>query len=190
MSVDMYGFTRRFAFPSACLCWHKVMPSSTVTWVLDRSVAAYPCGSGCCVPTASVLEGLVQPLLHALVSDHLVQLCVATILNVLVGILNGPENAQESTPVSPFDAMHHDVVSVPYRVLHCRPDICPLLVALLAVGRRKGHQLSRRVTPPGSQDHAGNSRFATPSWGTCPRSVALGALPSRCSHLFWMSKCR
>ena len=36
-SVDMYGFTRRFAFPSACLCWHKVMPSSTVTWVLDRS---------------------------------------------------------------------------------------------------------------------------------------------------------
>ena len=48
----MYGFTRRFAFPSACLCWHKVMPSSTVTWVLDLSVAAYPCGSGCCVPTA------------------------------------------------------------------------------------------------------------------------------------------
>ena len=32
-------------------CAGTVMPSSTVTWVLDRSVAAYPCGSGCCVPT-------------------------------------------------------------------------------------------------------------------------------------------
>ena len=63
--------------------------------ILDRDMGTGPISS--CIPLRlrvlcshrGVLEGLVQPLPHALVSDHLVQLCVPAALHVVVGILNG-----------------------------------------------------------------------------------------------------
>ena len=63
--------------------------------VLDRDMGTGPiCG---CISLRlrmlcshrGILEGLVQPLLHALVSDHLVQLCIPAALHVVVGIFNG-----------------------------------------------------------------------------------------------------
>ena len=129
-------------------------------------------------PHSRVLEGFVQPLLHALVLDHLVQLCVATIFNVAIGCFYGftcqqssAEHCQVCSSVAPL------VIAIPHGVLHRRPYIRPLLRALLAAGRLEGHELSTgRVTPSGSQDRSGSSRSAALSLGTCPQSVASAAL--------------
>ena len=63
--------------------------------VLDRDMGAGPLRS--CISLRlrvlcshrSVLEGLVQPLPHALVANDLVQLCIPAALHVVVCILNG-----------------------------------------------------------------------------------------------------
>ena len=93
-----------------------------------------------------VLEGFVQLFLHALVLNHLVQLCLTMIFNVAIGCLNGlachQRHGQECAPVAPLDAVDQDVVAVPHGVLHCWPDVCPLLRSLLAVSRCKSHELS------------------------------------------------
>ena len=60
-------------------------------------------------PHSRVLEGFVQPLLHALVLDHLVQLCAAKIFDVAIGCFYGftcqqssAEHCQVCSSVAPL----------------------------------------------------------------------------------------
>ena len=64
-------------------------------------------------PHSRVLEGFVQPLLHALVLNDLLQLCLTTTLNVAVGCFDGltykqgsTKHAQVGSSVAPLDAVN------------------------------------------------------------------------------------
>ena len=109
-------------------------------------------------PHSRVLEGFVQPLLNALVLDDFCAAlshdgsrcsCVAVgLLDALACQQSSAQHAKVSSSVAALDAMDQDVVPIPHRVLHRGPNICPLLIALLAVGRRECHQLSSREGHP------------------------------------------
>ena len=139
-------------------------------------------------PHSRVLEGFVQPLLHALVINDLLQLCLTTTLNVAVGCFDGltckqgsTKHAQVGSSVAPLDAVNQ--VSC-RRSTPCASRLArhpsSAQIALGCIGCCKGHQLStRKGHPSGSQVHTESSRFAAPSLGTCPLSAASGALPRK-----------
>ena len=53
-----------------------------------------------------VLEGFVQLFLHALVLNHLVQLCLTMIFNVAIGCLNGLACQQRSALIRTLSPCH------------------------------------------------------------------------------------